>query len=46
MRYDVEISTSVAVMQCLLAICDKEESKESKTIYVALVTPESPERYI
>jgi hypothetical protein len=33
MNYDVEISTSVAVMQCLLAIGD-EKSKESKTIYI------------
>jgi hypothetical protein len=41
MSYDVEISTSVAVMQCLLATGDKEESKESKTIYIALVTLES-----
>jgi hypothetical protein len=28
-------------VQCLLATGDKE-SKESKTIYIALVTPESP----
>ena len=28
----MEISTSVAVMQCLLAIGDKKESKETKTI--------------
>jgi hypothetical protein len=42
MSYDVEISTSVVVMQCQLAIGDKEEREESKTIYIALVTPESP----
>ena len=38
----MEISTSVTVMQFLLAVGDKKESKESKTIYIALVTPESP----
>ena len=37
----MEISTSVAVMQCLLATGAKEESRGSKTIYIALVTPES-----
>jgi hypothetical protein len=38
----VEISTSVAVMQCLLVTGDKKESKEPKTIYIALVTLKSP----
>jgi hypothetical protein len=37
----MESSTSVAVLQCLLTIGGKKESKESKTIYTALVTPES-----
>jgi len=32
MSCDVEISTLVAVMQCLLAIGDKKESEESKTV--------------
>jgi hypothetical protein len=39
----MEISTSVAVMQCLLVTGDKE-SKESKTIYIALVMLASPSR--
>jgi hypothetical protein len=38
----VEISTSVAVTHCPLTIGDKKESKESKTIYIALLTLESP----
>jgi hypothetical protein len=37
----VEISTSVAVIQCLYAIGDKEESRNWKTICITLVTPES-----
>ena len=36
----MEISTSVAVMQCLYAVGDKKEGKKSKTIHIALVTPE------
>jgi hypothetical protein len=40
MSCDVEISTSVCVMQCLYAIGEKRRGMDQK-LYVALVTPGS-----
>ena len=38
----MEILTSIAVMQCLLAIGGKRRERKSRTMYIALVTLESP----
>ena len=53
MSYDVEISTSIAVMQCLFSVGEKRRVRNQKLslslslslyiyIYIAVVTPESP----